>query len=311
MASSILLMGPTGAGKTALAITLAERLPVEIVSVDSAMVYRGLDIGTAKPDRATLARAPHHLIDLCDPTDGYSAGLFVRDAERAMADIRGRGRIPLLVGGTMLYFRALAAGLASLPVRDPELRRALDERAAREGWPALHAELARADPAAADRIAPTDAQRIQRALEVHAITGRPISAGYRADWRRDPGRDSLRLVVAPRDRSWLHERLARRLDTMMEQGFLAEVEGLYARGDLTAAHPAIRTVGYRQLWAHVAGEASLDEARARALAATRQLAKRQLTWLKREPDVHWFDAADAATAEDVPERVRTWALGRT
>ena len=311
MAASILLMGPTGCGKTALAITLAERLPVEIVSVNSAMVYRGLDIGTAKPDRATLTRAPHHLIDLCDPSESYSAGLFVRDAERAMAQIRGRGRIPLLVGGTMLYFRALAAGLASLPVRDPQLRRALDERAAREGWPALHAELARADPAAAARIAPTDAQRIQRALEVHAITGRPISAGYRSDWRRDPGTDSLRLVVAPRDRSWLHERLARRLDTMLEQGFLAEVRSLYARGDLTAAHPAIRAVGYRQLWTHVAGEASLDEARARALAATRQLAKRQLTWLRGEPDAQWFDAADAAIAEDVPERVRTWALGRT
>jgi tRNA dimethylallyltransferase len=310
MAASILLMGPTGSGKTALAIALAERLPVEIVSVDSAMVYRGLDIGTAKPDRATLARAPHHLIDLCDPAESYSAGAFVRDAERAMADIRGRGRIPLLVGGTMLYFRVLAAGLAALPARDPELRRELDERAARTGWPALHAELARADPAAAARIAPTDAQRIQRALEVHAITGQPISLGYRADWRRDPGRDSLRLVVAPQDRAWLHERLARRLEAMMERGFLAEVQGLYARGDLTAAHPALRAVGYRQLWAHVAGEGSLEQACARAVSATRQLAKRQMTWLRREPDAFWFDAAAAAIAEDMLDRVRTWAEGR-
>jgi tRNA dimethylallyltransferase len=309
--ASIFLMGPTGCGKTVLAVTLAERLPVEIVSVDSAMVYRGLDIGTAKPDRELLARAPHHLIDLCDPSEAYSAGAFVRDAERAISDIRNRGRIPLLVGGTMLYFRALAAGLAALPARDPELRRALDARAAREGWPALHAELARTDPAAAARIAPTDAQRIQRALEVHAVTGRPISHSYRADWRQDPGRNSLRLVLAPRDRVWLHERLARRLESMMERGFLAEVQGLYARGDLSPTHAAIRAVGYRQLWAHIAGEDSLDRARSRALTATRQLAKRQLTWLRAEPEALWYDAAAAATTEDVLEQVRTWALGRT
>jgi len=310
MAGAIFLMGPTGCGKTALAVALAERLPVEIVSVDSAMVYRGLDIGTAKPDRATLARAPHHLIDLCDPRESYSAGAFVRDAERAMADIRGRGRIPLLAGGTMLYFRALAAGLSALPARDPELRRTIDERAAREGWPALHAELKRADPAAAARIAPSDAQRIQRALEVHLLTGKPISQGYRTGWRSEAGADALRLVVAPADRGWLHERLALRLDAMMEKGFLGEVKNLYARGDLTLSNPALRAVGYRQLWAHVSGEQSLEQAQARALSATRQLAKRQMTWLRREPQAEWFDAAAATTGERVLERVRTWVGGR-
>jgi tRNA dimethylallyltransferase len=262
---------------------------VEIVSVDSALVYRGLDIGSAKPSAALRARIPHHLIDICEPTESYSAGRFVADALACIRDIQGRGRVPLLVGGTMLYLRALLHGLAVLPQAAPALRAELDERARRDGWPALHAQLARLDPTAAARIAPTDAQRIQRALEVCLSTGQRISELQRvrvsplADW-------PLRYwVLAPRERAVLHERLARRFAAMMAAGFLEELRRLRARGDLTARHPAMRAVGYRQLWAHLEGEYDLQEAVSRGVAATRQLAKRQLTWMCGEGLGEWID----------------------
>ena len=310
-APAILMMGPTGAGKTAAAIGLAARLPVEIVSVDSAMVYRGLDIGTAKPGPELRAQAPHHLLDLCDPLERYSVGEFLRDAGVAMAAIRARDRVPLLVGGTMLYFRALQSGLAALPPAAPELRAALAARAASGGWPALHAELARVDPVAAARIRPRDAQRIQRALEVHAVTGRPLSELQREDLRGAAGGSYLKLVLAPADRAVLNAELAQRFDAMLAQGFVAEVEGLYGRGDLDPQLPALRAVGYRQLWAHVAGDTDLATARVQAIAATRQLARHQLTWLRAEPAAEWFDARAAGLDERLLARVTAcWERGR-
>jgi tRNA dimethylallyltransferase len=290
----LVLTGPTGTGKSDWAMRLAEELPIEVVSVDSALVYRGMDIGTAKPDRALRERVPHHLIDILDPAENYSAGQFVADANRLVTEIRERARIPLLVGGTMLYLRALAAGIAELPRGSPELRDSIDARGAREGWPQLHAELARLDPEAAARIHPNDPQRIQRALEVCYLTGRPLSELQRATQSAIAGR-IVRWALAPADRSALHGRLEQRLAHMIDRGFLEEVEALYGRGDLTARHPALRAVGYRQLWAHLSGEYGLEEAVQRALAATRQLAKRQLTWLRSDPAVRWVDPhADGA-----------------
>jgi tRNA dimethylallyltransferase len=303
---AILLMGPTGAGKTDAALALAERLPVEIVSVDSAMVYRGLDIGTAKPAAALRARLVHHLIDIRDPAERYSAGEFLRDATETMRAIRARGRLPLLVGGTMLYFRALQAGLAALPGADPAVRAALDARAREAGWPALHAELARLDPAAAARIRPSDAQRIQRALEVHALTGRPLSELQRQDLKAAPGGEYLKLVLAPAERAALGAGLERRFDSMLEAGLLAEVEALYRRRDLDPELPALRAVGYRQLWAHIGGRCDLATARAAALRATRQLAKRQYTWLRAEPGAGWVSGRGAAAAEELERRIEEW-----
>jgi tRNA dimethylallyltransferase len=287
----LLLTGPTGAGKTDLAIQLAESAPVEIVSVDSAMVYRGLDVGTAKPPPEVRARIPHHLIDICDAAESYSAGRFVSDALGSIRAIHARGRVPLLVGGTMLYLRSLLDGLAELPEADPELRRELDARAERAGWPALHEELARLDPAAAARIAPNDAQRIQRALEVFRATGQPISELQRATASPLAPFDVRYWMLNPPDRAVLHERLARRLDAMMASGFVDEVRHLRDRGDLTAAHSSMRAVGYRQLWAHLDGDCDLEEAARRVLAATRQLAKRQLTWMRGESRGQWLDPA--------------------
>jgi tRNA dimethylallyltransferase len=305
LAPAILLMGPTGAGKSALAVALAEALPIELVSVDSAQVYRGLDIGTAKPDAALRARVPHHLLDLRDASESYSVGDFLRDARQVMTEIRARGRTPLLVGGTMLYFRALQGGLAHLPPRDADFRAALAARAAQAGWPALHAELARVDAVAAARIEPRDGQRIERALEVAFVTGRPLSALQREDLRQADVPAHLKIVLRPTERQWLHERLARRLAQMMEQGLLAEVEGLYARR-LPASCAALRTVGYRQLLEHVAGRATLAEALDRALIATRQLAKRQLTWLRTEPTAASYCPQASATPGRVFDRVREW-----
>ena len=283
------LTGPTGAGKTDWAIRLAEAAPVEIVSVDSALVYRGLDIGTAKPPGELRARLPHHLVDICDPAESYSAGRFVSDALRSIREIHGRRRVPLLVGGTMLYLRALLHGLAPLPQADPELRAQLDARAARHGWPALHAELGRLDPAAAARIAPNDAQRIQRALEVRYIAGRPISELQRAAPSALTGWPLRYWILAPADRAQLHTRIAERFAAMMAAGFLDEVRQLRGRGDLSARHPSMRAVGYRQLWAHLDGQFPLAEGVQRGLAATRQLAKRQLTWMRAEPLGRWID----------------------
>lgn len=301
---AIFLMGPTGAGKSDLALALAKELPLEIVSVDSAMVYRGLDIGTAKPSREIRARVPHHLIDLLDPAESYSAGRFVRDALAAIRDIRARDRVPLLVGGTMLYFHALLEGLADLPTADEEIRREIDERAAEEGWPALHAELARLDPQAASRIEPGDAQRIQRALEVIRATGSPISELQSARVPFIERDQVLRVVVAPPGRDTLLARIDRRLADMMTQGFLAEVERLHARSDLNADKPALRAVGYRQLWGHLGGEYSLEEGVRRTLIATRQLAKRQMTWLRRHRDASWFDPLEPAAPGHITHAVR-------
>ena len=286
------LTGPTGTGKTDAALALAREFPLEIVSVDSAQVYRGLDIGSAKPAPDIRARVRHHLLDLVEPTASYSAGQFVRDAAQAIDDIESRGRVPLLVGGTMLYLRALIAGLAELPGSDDAIRAQLDAEAAAQGWPALHARLAQVDPAAAARIHPNDAQRIQRALEVHAATGEPIS-GLQRRTAAPLARDFTVVALIPGDRARLHEALGQRFAGMMAAGLLDEVRTLYARGDLTGAHPAIRAVGYRQLWAHLAGTCSLETAVEKAVAATRQLAKRQMTWLRSMPNIRVIDPYDA------------------
>jgi tRNA dimethylallyltransferase len=277
----VCLTGPTACGKTDIALDLAERLPVEIVSMDSAMVYRGLDIGTAKPTAAVRARVPHHLVDIVEPNEAYSAGRFARDAAAAVRAIAARGRLPLLVGGTLLYLRALREGLATLPRADASVRSDLDAEARELGWPALHDRLRRVDPASAARIAPTDRQRIQRALEVHALTGRPLSELKHSA----PEHDRLEIAtvaLVPEDRAALALRIERRFDAMVDLGFVTEVQNLRARGDLTKDLPALRTVGYRQIWGHLDGAYDWQEARRRALVATRQLAKRQLTWLRRD-----------------------------
>ncbi len=294
------LTGPTGTGKTDIALALAKEFPLEIVSVDSAQVYRGLDIGSAKPDAAIRAQVPHHLIDLVEPTASYSAGQFVRDAVRAIEDIEARGRVPLLVGGTMLYLRALIGGIAPLPASSAALRADLDAQAAVHGWPAMHARLEALDRAAAARIHPNDAQRIQRALEVHASTGQPISA-LQAHTTSALARSFTLVALMPGDRTRLHAALEQRFGQMMSAGLLDEVRGLHARGDLTDAHPAIRAVGYRQLWAHLAGSYSLDVAVERSVAATRQLAKRQMTWLRSMENIRLVDPYDAQSFVGVRE----------
>jgi tRNA dimethylallyltransferase len=278
---ALLLLGPTGSGKSAHAMRLATELPVEIVSVDSAQVYRGMDIGTAKPSAAERALVPHHLLDVRDPEQSYSAGEFRADALRLIGQIHARGRVPLLVGGTMLYFRALLHGLAEMPRADEALRRGLDARAAREGWPALHAELARKDPASAARIHPNDTQRIQRALEILELAGAPRGELWTTQSAASAA--SPRFVAftfEPADRAALHARLQARFDAMVAAGLRAEVELLHARPRLTATHAAMRAVGYRQLWAFCDGRGTWEEACGAAVAATRQLAKRQFTWLR-------------------------------
>ena len=288
---AIALMGPTASGKTALALDWAAALDTEVVSVDSALVYRGLDIGAAKPDRATLARVRHHLVDVRDPHEVFSAADFAREALPPMQALAARGRVPLLVGGTGLYFSALLDGLSDLPEANPAIRAAIAAEAAERGWPALHAEMARADPAAGARIQPGDSQRITRALEVWRLTGRPIS-----DWqqaaspRRFPFR-VLRLVLAPADRAVLHERIVRRFDQMLAEGFLDEVRRLRQDPRLHPDLPSMRAVGYRQAWAHLEGRTDAATFREQAIAATRQLAKRQLTWLRARPEAMWFDPA--------------------
>jgi len=278
--AALMLLGPTGSGKSALAMALAQHVPLEIVSVDSAQVYRGLDIGSAKPTPAERAAVPHHLIDIRDPAQRYSAAEFARDAAAAIADIRARGRLPLLVGGTMLYAKALREGLAELPSADAALRAELTQEAVQRGWPALHARLAQLDAAAAARIAPNDAQRIQRALEVIALTGRPMSASLATAPRAAAGAALRVVALVPLDRAALHARIERRFDAMLAAGFLDEVRALRKRGDLAADLPALRSVGYRQAWDFLAGHGTHDEFRAAAIAATRRLAKRQLTWLR-------------------------------
>lgn len=302
--SVILLMGPTGAGKTDVAIQLAERWPIEIISVDSALVYRGMDIGTGKPTADVLARYPHHLVDILDPSQSYSAGQFVRDARRAMDEIRARGRIPLLVGGTMLYFRALRFGLAELPEADPTVRAAIDQQGAERGWPALHTELAQIDPEAAARIQPNDAQRIQRALEVFRLTGRPLSEIQKAT--QAPA-DLVFDAIAwgPSDRERLYAGIEARFHRMLEQGLLDEVRRLYERSDLHDRLPAIRSVGYRQLWEHLRGTEPLTSAVQKAIAATRQLARRQLIWLRGDTGVDWIDSLETRAVAHIERRLET------
>jgi len=284
----VCLMGPTASGKTGLAVRLVQEYPFDIVSVDSALVYRDMDIGTAKPEPEILARAPHRLIDFLDPAEAYSAARFRTDALREIEDIIRQDRIPLLVGGTMLYFRALMEGLAELPAADETLRESLLEEAAMKGWPALHDQLARVDPTAAARIHPNDPQRIQRALEVYRLTGVPLS-----DWQALPTDpfpyEPLLLGLIPSDRSVLHERIARRFAHMLELGLIEEVRALYERGDLNLDMPSMRAVGYRQVWHYLAGEINYQEMSEMAIAATRQLAKRQLTWLRSMPGLVSFD----------------------
>ncbi|WP_159681534.1 tRNA (adenosine(37)-N6)-dimethylallyltransferase MiaA [Luteimonas sp. 9C] len=297
-------MGPTASGKTALALEWAARFGGEIVSVDSALVYRGLEIGAAKPDAAERARVPHHMLDLRDPWQTYSAAEFAHDARRAVDDVLRRGRVPILAGGTGLYFAALLDGLSPMPEADADTRAAIAAEAAALGWPALHAQLATLDPEAAARIKPGDAQRIQRALEVHRLTGVPIS-----DWQRHPSESPpfpaqvLALAIAPPARATLHARIADRFDAMLAAGFLDEVRGLRALPQLQAHPaplelPAIRAVGYRQAWAYLDGQGTADDFRARAIAATRQLAKRQCTWLRGRGGARWFDPATQRAALD-------------
>jgi tRNA dimethylallyltransferase len=294
------IAGPTASGKSALALTLAEALarPVELVSVDSAQVYRGMDIGTAKPGAAERARLPHHLIDLIDPAQSYSAARFVVDATQAIAAIEARGALPLLVGGTMLYFKALVEGLDAIPAADPALRAEIETEAAARGWPALHAELARVDPATALRLAPNDAQRIERALEVWRASGRPLSTYQQR--KVAAGAAPALIALEPAARGWLHARIAERFAAMLDAGLVDEVRALRERADLHAGLPALRCVGYRQVWqaldAGLSGDALHAQVLATGVAATRQLAKRQLTWLRSMPWRHVVacDAPDAA-----------------
>ena len=301
---AIFLMGPTASGKTDLAIALHDHLPVELISVDSAMVYRGMDIGTAKPSAEELARAPHRLIDIRDPAEGYSAAEFRTDALRAMAEITAAGRVPLLVGGTMLYFRALQHGLSDMPGADPEVRSRLEARMAEEGLAALHARLAEVDPVAAARIHANDPQRTLRALEVWELTGRPLSALQAESGEPMPYR-VLKLVRSPVSRTVLHERINARFLAMLEQGFVDEVRALVARGDLLPDMPSMRSVGYRQVWGWLRGEYDEAEMVRRGQAATRQLAKRQMTWLRSEQGAEWLDEAGDPPAEALA-RVRAF-----
>lgn len=298
-ARAVALMGPTASGKTAAALAIARALPCEIISVDSALVYREMDIGTAKPNAEELASAPHHLIDIIDPRDAYSVAQFRKDAARLVQEIHARGRLPLLVGGTMMYFNALRNGLDDLPGADPALRQQLDEEAERIGVPGLHARLASVDPVTAARLAPNDSQRIQRALEVWHLTGKPMSALLAQQGPREPDFPMLAISLEPEDRAALHARIALRFDQMLEQGFIEEVEKLRARGDLHSDLPSIRCVGYRQVWEYLDGVYNYDTMRERGIIATRQLAKRQITWLRSMPDRQVVDGLQAGAQEAI------------
>ena len=294
-------MGPTASGKTGLAVELCERFPLEIISVDSALVYRGMNVGTAKPDEETLQKAPHRLIDIRDPAESYSAADFRNDALREMKSITDAGKVPLLVGGTMLYFRALEHGLSELPAANPEVRKQLELQAADIGWPAMHGILQQKDPRAAARIHPNDPQRVQRALEVIAISGQSMS-----DLQEQTAGDTLdyrihKIIISPEPRSVLHERIEQRFDLMIKAGFIDEIKSLRARSDLNADLPSMRAVGYRQAWDWLEGNCTFEQMREKAIAATRQLAKRQLTWLRREGVPVWYDLQSDGVREVVIE----------
>lgn len=289
---AIFLMGPTASGKTALALELVEKYPCEIISVDSALIYKGMDIGTAKPDADMLQRAPHRLIDLIDPAESYSAANFRTDALREMAEITAAGKVPLLVGGTMMYFKFLRDGAAELPPSVPEVRERLLAEGLQYGWPHLHAQLAEIDPESAARLKPMDSQRIQRALEVYEISGKTLSQFWAEQQTEPLPYHVVSLAVCPADRKILHERIAIRFRQMVEQGFVDEVRRLYERGDLDVNMPSVRCVGYRQVWDYLCNKYEYEEMIERGIIATRQLAKRQITWLRSWPDLHWLDTDD-------------------
>ena len=302
----ICLAGPTAAGKSAATLALAQRWPLEVVNVDSATIYRGMDIGTAKPSHAEQARVPQHLLDIRDPAQSYSAAEFCTDALRLIDDIRARGRMPLLAGGTMLYYKALREGLDDLPQANPALRAELEARAAEHGWPALHTELATLDPTTAARLAPNDSQRIQRALEICLLSGQPMSTllqGRQRPAGTTPAHRYITLSLEPSNRAALHVRIAQRFDAMLDQGLLDEVRSLHARGDLHPGLPSVRCVGYRQMWAHLDGAIDLPTAREQAIAATRQLAKRQLTWLRAQPERTQVDCLSPNAAAQTVDTV--------
>ena len=305
----IFLMGPTASGKTDLAIALCKTLPCDIISVDSSQVYRSMDVGTAKPEPEVLRESPHRLIDICDPGEAYSVGEFLRDARREIDAISAAGRIPLLVGGTMLYFKALREGIADLPPANEKIRAEIEQQAADNGWPFVHALLAEVDPEGAAAIHPNHSQRISRALEVYRVSGLPLTQLIKQQIEKGCGVAPLekdyrivQLALIPTDRAALHQRIEQRFNAMLDEGFIDEVKALRQRGDLTTGLPAVRAVGYRQIWAHLDGECSYDEMRARGVAATRQLAKRQLTWLRGWTDLHRlelsFTAGDGAQSDD-------------
>lgn len=301
---AIFLMGPTASGKTALAVQLARTLNGEIISVDSALVYRGMDIGTAKPTLAERGGIPHYLIDILDPAESFSTGQFRDQALALMADIAGRGKLPILVGGTMLYFNALNSGLAVLPEADEAVRAKLDQELEQFGKEALHARLAQVDPESAARIHPNDPQRIQRALEVYEISGRPMTSFFEEAQAQDIPYRKIKLIIAPPDRKILHDIIAQRFRIMLEQGLVEEVDALFKRGDLTEKMPSIRAVGYRQVWAYLSGEYDYDTLVEKGIVATRQLAKRQFTWLRREIDAANFETGQPDLLERVLAEVR-------
>lgn len=302
----IMIMGPTASGKTSLGLELAQHFPVEIISVDSALVYKSMDIGTSKPDQSMLDIAPHHLIDICDPVEAYSAAQFRNDALRLMDSISQKGKVPLLVGGTMLYYRALLNGLSELPSADPEVRVRLEQMLAESGLQALHQKLKSIDPVAAARIHPNDPQRIQRALEVYEITGKPISVWWQEQSDNSLPYNIVKLATMPEDRSLLHKIIEQRFDEMLEQGFVEEVESLRARGDLDLDKPSMRCVGYRQIWQYLDGEFDYAAMRNKGVVATRQLAKRQLTWLRREEDLHWITTAQTDTLQQALAKLASY-----
>ncbi|MBG3012395.1 MULTISPECIES: tRNA (adenosine(37)-N6)-dimethylallyltransferase MiaA [Proteus] len=294
---AIFLMGPTASGKTALAIALRQKLPVDIISVDSALIYRGMDIGTAKPDANEQSLAPHRLIDILDPAFPYSAADFRRDALKAMEEITAVGRIPLLVGGTMLYFKALLEGLSPLPSANSDVRAEIEKKAAEQGWEAIHKELALVDPVAAQRIHPNDPQRLSRALEVYLISGKTMTELTKISGESLPY-DVYQFAIAPKDRNVLHQRIEARFKQMLTCGFEDEVKSLYERGDLHEDLPSVRCVGYRQMWSYLSGEIDYDEMVYRGICATRQLAKRQITWLRGWNNIHWLDSEDPKQSLD-------------